>query len=336
MKRFKKTYTAPVFLSLSVALLLAWLLLPPDQYGAGLLLVLLPMVILAIGFHFVTHQRIQTFRGQLQQIIQTLEEFDVDEPSKVTFEKSSFPVFNELNEYLHELITRIRTDYQASKQFTQNASHELQTPLAIIKGHVELLLQSPNLGEKEVAAIGSILQNTNRLSKINSALILLSKIEHQRFTDTEEVDLNKVTDEVLFNFTDLLHIQRLEVRKNYAATFKHEMSAMLAEILIANLVQNAVRHNSGGYIEIKIRDRVFKISNQGEALKSAPGHLFKRFKRQSDKEESLGLGLSIVKQICEQSYGNRKKPCGGYFKPQLQLWGTGISLPYSRFNGLRK
>lgn len=302
MKRLKRLYFIPVLISLLAAVLLIWKLAPVAFYAKALLIAILPLIFLAIGFRIITYQRIQIIRNQLFQIFQALEDFDVDEPTKVIFEDSPFPIFNELNDYLIELINRIRTDFQAHKQFTQNASHELQTPLAIIKGHVELLLQSPNIGEKEVESLAIVLQNANRLSKINSALILLSKIEHQRFVDTEQVNFAVVTDEVLGNFYDLIQIHNLEIRKEYLEKFEVKMSQTLAEILIANLVQNAIRHNvDEGYLKIKIDSGGFSISNPGEVLDIKPEALFKRFLRKSDAEESLGLGLSIVKRICEQS-----------------------------------
>ena len=264
--------------------------------------VVIPLLILAAGFRMITYHRSQLIRSQLYQILQTLEEFDVDEPRKISFEESPFPIFNELSEYLIELIDRIRDNYQAKKQFTQNASHELQTPLAVIKGNVEMLLQSPNIREKEIESLAIVLQNTNRLSKINSALILLSKIEHQRFVDLEKVALNEVTDEILHNFYDLILIHGLEIRKDYEGVFEVEISGTLAEILIANLVQNAIRHNvENGFIEIKISEKALSISNPGKPLTVEPDILFKRFRKESDVEESLGLGLSIVKRICEQS-----------------------------------
>ena len=302
MKRLKQLYFIPILISFLVALLLIWLVIPSEFYAKAFLVVTVPMTILAIGFRFITFQRIEIIRNQLYQIFQTLEEFDVDEPKKVAFEKSPFPIFNELNEYLVELIDRIRTDYQANKQFTQNASHELQTPLAIIKGHVELLIQSPNIGEKEIESLGLVLQNTNRLSKLNSALILLSKIEHQRFIDTEKVNFAQITDEILRNFHDLIHLQDLQISKDYKKNFEVQMSSTLAEILIANLIQNAIRHNiDNGNIKIEIDANSYSIINPGKLLKVKPVSLFKRFHRKSDAEESLGLGLSIVQRICEQS-----------------------------------
>ncbi len=297
-----------------VAAILIWSFFPVELYVKAIFSIAVPTIIIVIGFRIITFQRIQVIRNQLFQIFQTLEEFDVDEPMKMKFEESPFPIFNELNEYLVELIDRIRGNYQANKQFTQNASHELQTPLAIIKGHIEILLQSPRIGEKDFESLAIVLQNTNRLSKLNSALILLSKIEHQRFSDMEKVDFRKVVEEILNNFKDLISIQEIRIEKNYKGTFEVKMSETLAEILIANLIQNAIRHNvEDGFIDLKITEKEFSISNSGVPPKMKMESLFKRFKRDSEVEESLGLGLSIVKRICEQSeltinygYGNGK------------------------------
>jgi len=302
LKRFQSLYIIPVLIATLAAILLTLQLLPNTNYFKIALIVLIPATIITIGFRWITYRRIHTIRNHLYQILQTLEEFDVDEPKKVAFETSPYPIFNELNEYLVELVDRIRNNYQANKQFTQNASHELQTPLAIIKGHIEILLQSPNIKEKEIESLAIVLQNTNRLSKINSALILLSKIEHQRFTDTTNVSFTKAIDEVLHNFKDLIQIQEIQVHKNYVADFEVEMSETLAEILVANLVQNAIRHNlPNGYIKLSIFPNEFTIENPGKPLQQSVGMAFKRFKRESEVEESLGLGLSIVKRICEQS-----------------------------------
>ena len=301
MKHLLRLYLVPTLLATLSALVLIYFLFPKDLVFRAILLAFIPMLILGIGFQIITQQRIEKFRTQLYQILETLEEFDVDEPQPVQFEKSSFTIFNELNEHLIEFINRIRENYQANKQFTQNASHELQTPLAVIKGQVETLLQSPNIGEKEIESLASVLQNTNRLSKLNSALILLSKIEHQRFSDTKIICFNEVFDEVLHNFKDIINIREIKIEKSYVDTFSIEMSETLAEILIANLIQNAIRYNTESKIHIHISNKEVIISNPGKALTVNPQVLFKRFQREATLEESLGLGLSIVKRICDQS-----------------------------------
>ncbi len=298
MKKLRQFYTHPLFFASLLALLLIWYFLPVDLYFTAILIVFIPLIVLTLGLHIVTNRRIQLIRNQLYQIFQTLEEFDIDIPQKMNFMESPFPIFNELNEYLVELIERIRHNYLSNKQFTQNASHELQTPLAIIKGNAEMLLQSPNFKEKEIEALAIILQNTNRLSKLNSTLILLSKIEHHRFPDAEQVSFIQKTDEILNHFKDLIRMQKLVVEKNYEKDFVIEMSSTLAEILITNLIQNAIRHNQGDNINITIGNHYFQTMNKGKKLKTTPESLFNRFKRVSNNEESLGLGLSIVKRIC--------------------------------------
>jgi signal transduction histidine kinase len=301
-----------IFLLTAITALLAgfilWLWLRPPFsmiWVKATLVLISALAVMAGGFYRIYRSRVLHIRKQLYNTLQTLEAFDLDDPEHVAFEKSTIPLFNELNDYLAGLIGRIRLNYQANKQFTQNASHELQTPLAIIKGHVELLLQSPRLGEKEIETLGVILQNTNRLSRLNSALILLSKIEHNRFVDLEEVKIQEKSEEVLRNFRDLIHIQNIEIRKNFEDVIPVVMSATLAEILVANLVQNAIRHNvENGYIEIETRKGMLKITNPGPVLEVPADSLFMRFRRQSTAEESLGLGLAIVQRICDQ-YGFR-------------------------------
>ena len=185
----------------------------PQHFFPAALIVLVPVLILSIGFQYITNRRIHGLRNQLTQIIATLEEFDLDEPKKVIFDKTSYPLFNELNENILELIERIRSNYHANQQFTQNASHELQTPLAIIKGHVEIILNSPNLKEKEVSSLGVILQNTNRLARLNHALILLSKIENNRYSDVETVNIQQVIKDILGNFKDLIDLQEIKIEE---------------------------------------------------------------------------------------------------------------------------
>ncbi len=303
MKKIKRLYLVFSVVAGLIGLLLIFLLFPKEYFFKASLILIIPLSCLGISFRMITRHRVRLIRKQLYQIIQTLEDFDVDEPTDVQFDDSPFPLFNELNEYLIELIDRIRSNFQANKQFTQNASHELQTPLAIIKGNAELLLQSPNIKEKEMEAIGVVLQNVNRLAKLNGALILLSKIEHSRFADNAKISFIQTIETTLKNFKDIIRIQEITIEKNYEADFVQEMSETLAETLFNNLFQNAIRYNivENGVIFITTNTKQCIISNPGKSPKSEPINLFKRFKRESDIEESLGLGLSIVQSICEQS-----------------------------------
>lgn len=299
-RRYIHLLFATVVLSLFSLLLLVIEINFELSFGNVFSLLFLVVLVYGLGSWRINRFYNIKLRNQLYKTLQILEKFDVDEPLEVVFEKSSVPIFNELNDYVLELIKRIRENYQANKQFTENASHELQTPLAIIKGNSELLIQSDNLGEKELEALGAIINNTNRLSKLNTALILLSKIEHQRFVDKEKIFVEDVVSGVLKNFDDVIHLQNIKIKRLKPESIEFEMSATLSEIAIANLIQNAIRHNiKNGFIEIAQKGRTLRISNPGKPLMLSKTALFKRFKRDSDIEESLGLGLSIVQRICK-------------------------------------
>ncbi|MFK7935641.1 MAG: sensor histidine kinase [Saprospiraceae bacterium] len=297
----KPYYLLPIFGALLVASALTSWWCPPALYSKVATIVTVTLLFAVVGSYLIYQRYLQIIYQQIQQTIQTLEDFDLDAPVNVTFQPSPFPIFKDLNQYLAELIDRIRSDHQANKQFTQHASHELQTPLAIIKGNVEILLLSPHLQQKEFESLAIVLQNTNRLAKLNGALILLSKIEHQHFSNTETVNFAELTDEILENFRDLIHLREITIHKDYQQPWIMEMSPALAEILIANLLQNAIRHNNqGGSINICIHSTWLEFNNTGKILTIDPQQLFQRFQRISDTEESLGLGLSIIQRICER------------------------------------
>ena len=257
-------------------------------------------VLLSIFIFRIHRSATRQLRAYFYRIYQKLEDFDVEAPTKIQFAPSPIQEFDELSQNLNELIDRLHHNYHANKQFTQNAAHELQTPLMIIKANAELLLQSPKLIEGEVEMIANILAASNRLSRLNSALILLSKIEHGRYTDTDNLLVKDTIEDILTNFKDLIKLQGLRIEKRYEADLKLEMSETLLEILIANLIQNAIRHNiEDGFIRIIIESTGFIIENSGNPLQQPPEKLFARFKRESDLDESLGLGLAIVKRICD-------------------------------------
>lgn len=142
------------------------------------LLVSVPVAILATGMLWMRKKQQLEFQQELDNLIHLLD---------LTGEENTESLIrNQLPEgKLADLFLKLQKQQQENRQFTQNATHELQTPLAVMKGNVELMLQLPSLGEKEARALSIILQNINRLSKINSSLILLSKIENNRYSDEE-------------------------------------------------------------------------------------------------------------------------------------------------------
>jgi signal transduction histidine kinase len=206
--------------------------------------------------------------------------------------------FNELNNVIAHLISRINITYHNQKQFVENASHEMQTPLAIIRSKLELLINQPDLTEKNASLLADITEANNRLSQMNRTLLLLAKIENNQFPETEAVDVSQMLLRIIEDFRN--HYERFpqistSVKKNVSIN----ANRVLMEVLISNLIKNAIEHNQPeGKININLSEAEFFIENTGPGLNADPSELFERFKKGSYQTKTTGLGLALVKQIC--------------------------------------
>lgn len=262
-------------------------------------MVLILLAILFLINRFLLSKLWKPFNSTLQQ----LKKFNLSGKEKIQLEKSDITEFTELNEAVNIMTNRVSQDYEEIKNFTENASHEIQTPLAIIKSKLELLSQSENLKEEQMDTIQSVYEATNRLSKLNQSLILLTKIDNNQFKENEEVDMSILINKHLTNYEELIAAKLIKLTKNIEPGVKLLLNDALAETLISNLITNAIKHNiDKGFIEITLNKSMFSVSNSGILLTSEPSELFERFKKDNVSSESLGLGLSIVKKICDK-YG---------------------------------
>ena len=240
-----------------------------------------------------------------------IKDFDWTKGEKLQLADSNITEFNELGDVMEKMASKMQHDYKSLREFTENASHEIQTPLALINARVEQFIQSGDLGKDHTYWIEEIYHASRRMSRLNQGLLLLAKIENQQFTGLEEIDLSKFVENKLTDFEDILSHKQINVQIQSSGSFYKTMSPALADIMIANLLNNAIRHNRmNGSLHIETGNKYFQISNTGNVLKTDPERLFERSKKESSGTESLGLGLAIVKQICDNyglhiSYENR-------------------------------
>jgi len=231
--------------------------------------------------------------------VDKINRYDLNSHEAFKLEDSEVKEFSDLNRVLQTMTERIKNDYLNLKEYTENASHEIQTPLAIINSKLELLLQSGEMNEKQYKALADAYEASVRLSKYNSTLILLAKIENKQFPESRRVSLEPILDSLLENLEDLIHSKKIVVEKKYAANVTVQMNPHLAEMLVVNLIKNAIRHNiKGGTLMVEVGDDFLRISNTGPDLPLDDNLLFKRFYKSSTSPESLGLGLAIVQKIC--------------------------------------
>ena len=210
--------------------------------------------------------------------------------------------FSELNAALTTLSQRLVADYQNLREFTANAAHETQTPLAIMQAQLEQLLQVPALAEDPAAAplVADLYGATLRLSRLHQALSLLSKIESRQFAEAVPVRLDQLLRDKLTQFEPLFEARGLRCAGTIGTRpVLVRMHPGLADSLLQNLLQNAVKHNvRGGELAIFLSETELRISNTGPAIDGDPARFFERFRKHHAASDSPGLGLSIVQQIC--------------------------------------
>lgn len=259
-------------------------------------IILILLLILFISNRFLLRKLWSPFRNTLQQ----LNQFNFVSKNKITLQKTDIDEFRELNETVLFMTQKVTKDYENLKGFTENASHEIQTPLAIIKSKIELLSQFDNLQESQINVLQSLNEATARLSRLNQSLLLLVKIENLQFSDIERINFSYILNRYIDNFEELSLAKGLLISKDINDDVFLNMNESLAEILVSNIITNAIKHNySNGEISIHLDRNSFRVSNTGAEFQGDTNELFVRFKKESLSPDSLGLGLSIVKSITE-------------------------------------
>ncbi|MBT9485636.1 HAMP domain-containing sensor histidine kinase [Sediminibacterium sp.] len=235
--------------------------------------------------------------------LQSASGYDVVKNNTITLpSKTGTLEFDQLNRELNELLLKNNQAYDNQKQFVENASHEIQTPLAIIRSKLELLINEHGLTEHTALLLADITQANDRLSQLNKSLLLLAKIDNNQFPEQEKINISVLVSDILANYqehydnfpeTDLVIADNIYLMANPA----------LIEILFSNLVKNSVIHNyPGGYIRVRLDADQFSIENSGPPLATDPATLFERFHKGNPASKTTGLGLALVKQIA-QLYG---------------------------------
>jgi signal transduction histidine kinase len=207
--------------------------------------------------------------------------------------------FDQLNQVITTLIYDVNRAYSNQKEFVENASHELQTPLAIIRSKVELLVDNSNLTEETANLLADITDANERLSQMNRNLLLLTKIDNNQFPEQSSINLSNLAEKILAFYQENYDGDLPAIRKSVEPGFYLMANSSLIEILINNLVKNSIVHNiPNGYVDVFLKNRELIIENTGESFDGNTEQLFERFKKGRMDSKTTGLGLSLVKQIC--------------------------------------
>lgn len=261
---------------------------------------LLFFLILVIGLLFLNRRLSFRLWKPFRSTLSKLKTFNLNNQTPIVFEKSDTFEFEELNIALGKLLEHNISVYKTQKEFTENASHELQTPLAIIKSKLDLLLQKETVTDRQYQIIEEINRALTRITRINKNLLLLAKIENHQFDDNEMINISQLTDQCLEPFKEHSNNKNITIQADIDSNIIIDGNKTLIEILLNNLLLNAIRHNlQNGTIKIFLSKKEWVVSNSGNIPLNSPT-LFRRFAKTSNESAGSGLGLAIIKQICNR------------------------------------
>ncbi len=231
--------------------------------------------------------------------LKVIENFSFRINKGISLKHSDTEEFERLNKVITDFTDKLKSDYTLLKEFTENASHEIQTPLSIVLLNLEEILQE-DLKEETFRKVASSISAVKKLSTLNNSLILLTKLENRQFNPDNAISFKELISQKIQEFSILFESKKLEITLKIEQDFVHGINEQLAGILINNLFSNAANHNFlNGSIHIFINREYLKICNSGEENSLTDNDIFNRFSRGNSK--SFGLGLAIAKKICETS-----------------------------------
>lgn len=272
-----------------------------EDLTEALLVAFAALIVLLVSMLFLINYVLsRTIWKPFYETLSFLSSFKVSQIEPISFNKTEITEFETLQTYLLNLTNQVRRDYQNLKTFTENASHEIQTPLAVIGSNLELLIQDKNLTESQLQQINSLIESLGKLSKLNQTLLLLTKIENRQFVDLQKIDISATLIQKL-NLLDVwIQHKSIKVELDIKPAIYLQINKYLLDVLLNNIIGNAIKYNlSRGKLIVELTSKFLLIKNTGNSLSLPSEQLFERFQKDNSSSDSLGLGLAIVKQICD-------------------------------------
>lgn len=254
------------------------------------------LIVVFIGINYLVSK--QSWRPFFENL-QRLEKYDPSNKQPLTLSTSKVREFEQFKTVVEKMAAKISADFESLKSFTENASHELQTPLAVMKNQCELLLNDASLNEQQIAELLAMKQQINKLSRLNQSLLFLSKIENNQFTQQTPVDVAAMLTQKLEDTEELFKMKGIETEVALAPCTV-VIHPVLAESIISNLLSNAIRHTpEKGHVKIVLNTECLSVANTAAKSIAFPERLFDRFYKENNGSESSGLGLALIHQIAQ-------------------------------------
>lgn len=268
-----------------------------DLTTALLVLYLLLVVSIIAVNGFLLHKAMRPF----YLILDKLKKYQFGVASSYEPQNYSIKEFEELNIEINEMIERNELVFHQQKQFIENASHELQTPLAIVINKIDLSIQNGELDKKNLNFLNDVKNDLRRMAGLNKSLLMLSKIENNQFNKISNVNFNILINNLVKSYEDFIEFKKININVVEKEVFEAAFDPDLANILLSNLLKNAVKYNNqNGVINIITEKEKLIFQNTGSGIPLDQSQIFNRFYKQGSDHGSTGLGLSIIKTIIKQ------------------------------------
>lgn len=232
--------------------------------------------------------------------LSVMDNYSPGKTNKVELAPAGIKEFEKLNRTFENMHKRLLVEFRELKDFTENASHELQTPLSILQNNIDMLIQGKNMEASQIFMLDEMSNSVIRLSKMNKQLLILTKIENNQFSDIVPVFVNDCVALKAAVMKDFFDHRQLRLEINQISRVNISMNPVLADILLNNLFSNAIKYATpGSDIIISLESKTLEIKNAGQTKALDTNKIYSRFYKPDGDKESTGLGLAIVKQICD-------------------------------------
>lgn len=215
---------------------------------------------------------------------------------------------------LNRMIDRLEDALAHNRRFSADVSHELRTPLTIMRGELEPLIEDPNLPPHVLDAVGSAIEEIDRMSDIVESLLVISKLDYQGPLPRSPVNLNALALSSVEQMQLLADDKQLKIHTSASGEVWVPGDRVRLQQVIVNLLNNAFKYTpSGGEIWLSVAARrdqgIIEICDNGigipaECLPFVFDRFYRADRARSRESGGTGLGLSIVKAICSAHDGN--------------------------------